>query len=85
MSVVDDNFKDFPGLEEASWQHGDTLAGGSLNSSASMKEHVITGVALEQCPMIPPLHQLSGPCDTGMPIGGVDKCHNAGYQGAGNS
>ena len=35
--------------------------------------------------MVFSLHQLSGPCYSGMAIGGIDKCDNAGYQEADNS
>ena len=34
--------------------------------------------------MVLPLHQLSSPGYSGMTIGGVNECKNAGYQGAGN-
>ena len=45
--VVDAHFKNFPGFEEASWQHGNTLAGGPLEPSAPARKHVVSDVAFE--------------------------------------
>ena len=35
--------------------------------------------------MVITLHQLGSPCYSGVAVGGVDKCQDAGYQGAGDS
>ena len=45
--VVDVHFENFPGLKEASWQHGDTLAVGPLEPSAPARKYVISDVAFE--------------------------------------
>ena len=71
---MDVHFKNFPGLEEVSGWHGDTLDGGSLDRSASARNHVISNVALECCLVVPPLHKLISPSYSGMIIGGMDKC-----------
>ena len=34
--------------------------------------------------MVLPLSQLGSPCYSGVAIGGVDECQDAGYQGAGD-
>ena len=74
--VVDVHLENFPGLEEAGW--------GPLEPSAPAKKHVVSDVALELCPTVIPLRQLSRLGYSGMAIGGVNKCQDAGYQGTGN-
>ena len=71
-------------MEEAGWQHGNALASGPLEPSAPVRKHVVPVVTFESCPMVLPLHQRGSPCYSGVAIGGVNECQDAGYQEAGD-
>ena len=79
---MDVHLEDFPGLKEAGWQHGDALDVGPFEPSAPARNHVVSGVAFERCPMVLPLRQLGSPCYPGVAI--VDECQDAWYLGAGD-